>query len=128
MARGVEDFTELLFGKRRRSLNDVWTISGEQKPTHTRIFNILFRSYSWNPKMFTDLGISLSKDALTQMRWDMQEIIFKWIRLSTYKVPLVHSDLIRLKKEYVPEVKMVYSMLFSARIKTGNPDLTLMKF
>ncbi len=125
LGRNMDGFTNLVFGRTGTTgLAGAFDLKEDSRPEHGILFDIIFKSYGWTVKTFSDLGVSTDYSELKQLRIDIREVIYKWIRLSTYKPPLVDQGLIRDKNPYMPELEMIYSLLFAARLKTGNPDLT----
>ncbi|KKN55254.1 hypothetical protein LCGC14_0584220, partial [marine sediment metagenome] len=124
LGRTIDGFTEVVFGKKKGGLARAFNFKDDSRPEHETLFDIIYRSYGWTEKTFLDFGITISRAELNKLRTDVREVVYKWIRLSSYKPPLVHMDLIRDKAPYMVELEMIYSLLFAARRKTGNPDLT----
>lgn len=123
LGRDMQEFNKLLFGVKTSALSEAFDLPGDSRVEHNTLSNIIFNSYDWTIKTFDSLGVSITYDELQQLRIDIQETIYKWIRLSSYKPPLVDQGLIRDSNPYMLELEMIYSLLFAARLKTGNSDL-----
>jgi hypothetical protein len=123
LGRDMQEFNKLLFGRDQGSLSDAFDLEGDSRADYLTVFNLIYKSYEWTRQTFGDLGITISYGELSQMRKNIQESVYDWIRLAPYTPPLVHQSLIRNRNPYIPELELIFTLLFSARLKTNNPNL-----
>ena len=112
-----------MFGRDQGSLSDAFDLADDSRANYLTVFNLIYNSYGWTRQTFENLGITISYGELSQMRRNIRESVYDWIRLAPYTPPLVHQSLIRNRNPYMPELELIFSLFFSARLKTGNPDL-----
>lgn len=122
MAKSMLDFNKIVFKKEIKSLASDF-LRDDTRPVHTTIFEIIYNSYDWSTKTFSDLGISISYNELKEMRADIKNVVFNWITKAKYQPALFNGKLLRMSDPVAPELDLVYSLWVAARRKTNNPDL-----